>query len=149
MFFQLFTDRYFAVDIEKAVKLHSKYGRVYFYYFNYKGSLSFSQEEDVGHMEDGLYMFFNMIPNTTLSENDLKMKDAFLNFIELFANDDKTLKFDNIEWIPTKSNQLTYLNITNIGATSLITVDELSPLKFWHNLGIKENENLFNIKEEL
>lgn len=90
-----------------------------------------------------------MIPNTTLSENDLKMKDAFLNFIELFANDDKTLKFDNIEWIPTKSNQLTYLNITNIGATSLITVDELSPLKFWHNLGIKENENLFNIKEEL
>lgn len=92
--FQLFTDRYFNTDIERATKLQAKMSEspVYHYNFNYTSEYSFTQilTRDkqylgVSHMDDGLYMYPDMVPDAKLDEDGVKLKNAFIDMLVSYA----------------------------------------------------------------
>lgn len=101
----------------------------------------------VSHVDDGLYMFPDIVPGIKLDANGLKIKEIMLDLLTSFAKTGKPA-IRNINWKPTKGDQLTYLNIfgTEIKDIELKTNEDICSSSIWDE--IDENPHL-NAKDEL
>ncbi|XP_019881649.2 venom carboxylesterase-6 [Aethina tumida] len=141
-FVKLITERFFTVDIERAAKLQAKHSKssVYYYYYNYKSDSTFSdlvaphlpQElKAIGHGDDILQLYGNVLPNHKLTEDDIKIKNIMLDLLTSFASTSKP-KVSGVTWNPTESEELTYLNITSPYEISVLTQSTISQIDFWN-----------------
>ncbi|XP_043683852.1 venom carboxylesterase-6-like [Vespula pensylvanica] len=140
---------------------------IYYYYFSYKGSASFSKifgddsmDYGVTHADDLQYLFpvgEQLFPDVPLSKEDHKMIDImtllWFNFAKSGNPTPEITETITEKWKPVKSESLEYYRISN---SILSMSDDLHPerRKFWDNLPECINRDNANkiphgIKEEL
>ncbi|XP_069694783.1 uncharacterized protein [Periplaneta americana] len=107
----MFTDGWFLHGADRAVELHSAEASapVYYYYFTYRGSNTFttifgdaSRDYGVSHADDLIYLFptESIFPGTQLTEEDNKMIDVMTSLWTNFARTGKptSSSFHGVEW---------------------------------------------------
>ncbi|KAJ8961876.1 hypothetical protein NQ318_021494, partial [Aromia moschata] len=140
---KMLTDNMFKINGELMAKLQAKNGKspVYFYLFNYdqgqNGFMDFFVPDrrwpGVSHGDDLVYCFGGMITKT-LSESDTRLKNACLDMLFSYAKHGVP-SFEGVDWLPTKGDELTFLNITSPDDIKLQTTRDLtSNGKFWKDI---------------
>lgn len=116
----MYSDSWFNHGAHEAVQsfIVNQTSPVFYYYFSYEGSVSFStifgdptRDYGVVHADDLQYLFpvgEQLFPNTPLSENDHKMIDIMTSLWYNFANSGnptpKITKTIPLKWKPVKTN---------------------------------------------
>ncbi|KAG5328877.1 ESTF Esterase, partial [Acromyrmex heyeri] len=165
----MYSDSWFNHGTHEAVRdfIVNQTSPVFYYYFAYKGSVSFStifgdpvRDYGVSHADDLQYLFpvgEQLFPNTALSEEDHKMIDIMTYIWYNFANSGnptpKITKVIPLKWKPVKTNSAPeYLRIEN---SKKITMDHSllwQRMIFWDSLTrrLMNHENTFrHLKDEL
>ncbi|RZC33704.1 venom carboxylesterase-6-like [Asbolus verrucosus] len=151
-FVKILTDRIFAVDIQKAVRLQSSAVTqpVYLYYFTHRGAHSKSEARsgtnlDFGaaHGDDTSYIFKTNV-NMTSTEDDKSMVQLLVELVTSYAKTGKPNV--PIEWPALSKNVKEPLIFLKIASPKNLTIEreDLENAKFWESLPIKENEKLGN-----
>ncbi|XP_057660384.1 venom carboxylesterase-6-like [Diorhabda carinulata] len=155
---ELFSHRLFTIGVEIATKLQSEAmeSPVYFYYFNYdkssnKVSKYFCNTKNIGgvsHCDDTVFAYGFYVLNA-FSESDKKMRKNFKRLIETFITEDEPSFDENIKWMPTKGNELTYLNITDSDDIRLLKTTSLYPESVWADVNNAELYHMKSYSDEL
>ncbi|CAH1236871.1 unnamed protein product [Diabrotica balteata] len=140
---QMFGDRLFISGVEIAAKLQAKANKqpVYVYFFNYDQSANkiaslFCPQKNIsgiGHCEDTVFAYGSFVLQE-LNESDKHMKKIFNNFMNSFISNGKPFVADNLEWLPTKGKNLSFLNITNFDNIKMDIAASLYPTAVWSEL---------------
>ncbi|XP_047107326.1 venom carboxylesterase-6-like [Schistocerca piceifrons] len=158
---QLFSDRMFVVDVERAARMQAAVNTapVYFYVFSYRGKHSFSEimsgnDVDLGvsHVDDMGYIM-RMDEKHGLkvleAEEDRKVVELMVDITLHFVNSgDPASKKRNITWPAVRGNakDINYLQISGYSDIAAATSYDLGNREFWDSLGILEPQML--IKKE-
>ncbi|XP_014603712.1 PREDICTED: venom carboxylesterase-6 [Polistes canadensis] len=165
----MYSDAWFNHGARTAIRDYFKTqsSPIYFYYFAYKGSVSFSKifgddsaDYGVTHADDLHYLFpvgEQLFKEISPSKEDQKMIDTMTSLWFNFAKTgNPTPEITNIiteKWKPVRTEALEYYYINN---TKLSMSRDLHPKRreFWDNLPACINQNNtnemhFTIKEEL
>ncbi|KAB0793679.1 hypothetical protein PPYR_13299 [Photinus pyralis] len=155
------SDRLFAVDAEKSLRLQasSNLSPTYYYYFTYESEKVFSFAEyflksdkriGICHGDDLSFIFYNYHGLSKYTSKDEKMKNILLDIWTSFAKTGVP-KVQGVEWKPVSRNaksDIVYLDIRSPDEIQVREVSEMGHRSFWDSLGIQENENLFKSKKE-
>ncbi|KAI5749733.1 hypothetical protein M8J76_009694 [Diaphorina citri] len=146
-FVQIFSDRMFIADAERASRLQSKVSKspVYFYYFNFRGRYSLTDYYEkkphnfgVSHNDDTQYIITtfrnSFLQNTTEDEQ----KTSVL-LTSLWASFAKTGKPHIPSWKPVTPNSFNYLQIDSGDNYRLVeNAAEIGSRSFWDSLPFDE-----------
>ncbi|XP_067208422.1 venom carboxylesterase-6-like [Linepithema humile] len=142
----MYSDAWFTHGTYMAVRdfLAKQTSSLYFYYFSYKGNISFSstfgdsiRDYGVSHADEIQYLFPLSLKSfgnfDHLTEDDKNMIDRLTTFWSNFA------KFGNpssrkLQWTPTESNLLKYLHIVNSEQIVMKSEFLKDRMLFWNNL---------------
>ncbi|KAJ8963213.1 hypothetical protein NQ318_018679 [Aromia moschata] len=152
---ELFSDRGFLVDAEKAIRAHSKAVKspVYYYLFNYVlqiPAMFKGTKKGVAHSDDGRILFKIFGTPSKLPKDDEKndeTSDWIYNFLCIFKVSRDIVskpKMNGVEWKPVDpaSEEIDYLNILSPDDISMGKIKELAHNSFWNSLPIKENDKI-------
>ncbi|XP_014235995.1 venom carboxylesterase-6-like [Trichogramma pretiosum] len=146
----MYSDAWFYIAADEAVRDHLKLfsSPVYYYYFAYRGSVSFSkifgdENEDYGvsHADDLQYLFpvgEQLFKDTPLSKEDNRIIDIvtalWYNFAETGNPTPEITKDTPVKWKPVHTPELEYLHIGN--SKEVYMSKNLLPerTKFWVDL---------------
>ncbi|KAJ4446924.1 hypothetical protein ANN_13625 [Periplaneta americana] len=142
-FRDMYTDGYILFGTDEAVKLHSqKDTPVYYYYFDYRGTNSYSTlfmdgNYGVAHQDELLYLFpqDHLFPNATRTAKDDQMVELLTTLWTNFAHTgNPTPKPDSGTWTPVSSPQA--LEFAHIDGDGLHMGRELlkERAEFWESL---------------
>ncbi|XP_028153931.2 venom carboxylesterase-6-like isoform X1 [Diabrotica virgifera virgifera] len=147
---QMFGDRLFKSGIEISAKLQASANKesVYVYFFNYDESINkladfFCPEmkvSGIAHCQDTVFAYGCFLFHE-LAENDKHMKKIFNIFMNSFISKGKPFISENLEWLPTKGNNLSFMNITNVDNIKMDTAASLYPTDIWSELNKSEFQN--------
>ncbi|XP_051166329.1 venom carboxylesterase-6 [Leptopilina boulardi] len=158
----MYSDAWFIVCADNAVRDHLDLlsSPIYYYYFGYRGSASFSklfgdQERDYGvsHADDLQYLFpvgEQLFQDTPLTTEDHKIIDLLTSLWFNFANTGNptpeiTTKIP-VKWKSVKSHHLEYLHIESSKTIFMGRDLHSKRIKFWNNLQYRETHILKNDK---
>ncbi|KAI4500883.1 hypothetical protein M0802_004094 [Mischocyttarus mexicanus] len=166
----MYSDAWFNHGARTAIRdyFRTQSSPIYFYYFAYKGSCSFSKifgddslDYGVTHADDLHYLFpvgDQLFKDVIPSKEDHKMIDImttlWFNFAKTGNPTPELTKIVTEKWKPVRTEALEYFHISN---TKLSMSHDLHPdrREFWDNLPACVNQNntneiLYNnVKEEL
>lgn len=151
------SDRLFLADIVLGTRLHAKSIKspVYSYYFDYRGAHSKTENRiksnkniGVSHGDDTAYVFKTL--DVLSTENDKAMSKLM---VDMFVSFMKTGK-PNItsDWSPQSkktSDPWMHLRIDSPDKLYMEKKEQVGNQKFWESLPFKENQKLFNKRDEL
>ncbi|XP_049937818.1 venom carboxylesterase-6-like isoform X1 [Schistocerca serialis cubense] len=158
---QLFGDRIFVVEVERAARLQASINKspVYFYVFGYRGKYSFSEsmaETDVNlgvsHADDTAYIMnvndiFGLTPLET--KEDRKMMNIMLDMCINFSKTGNPAPVKNLKW-PTVKHDSKNIPFIRISSSKSIIPDSSADLgnrEFWDSLGIQEPQIQLKMKQ--
>ncbi|KAJ8871578.1 hypothetical protein PR048_027904 [Dryococelus australis] len=148
----MFTDNWFLHGANQAVKLQAAISNapVYYYYFTYRGTKSFSElfsgiNTDFGvcHADELQYLFPSnrVFPDLVPSEEDNKIADILITTWTNFARTGKPSAEEvnvPVEWKPVTPSALEYLHI---GSEIFMSRDLLKErAEFWASLPINKHQ---------
>ncbi|XP_014217028.1 venom carboxylesterase-6-like [Copidosoma floridanum] len=146
----MYTDAWFYIAADEAVRDHLKLlsSPVYYYYFAYRGSSSFSSifgdasgDYGVSHADDLQYLFpvgEQLFKDVPLSEEDHRVIDIvtalWYNFAKTGNPTPEVTKDTPVKWKPVRTSHLEYLHIGN--SDEVYMSDNLFPerVKLWSDL---------------
>ncbi|XP_066593320.1 carboxylic ester hydrolase [Prorops nasuta] len=155
----MYSDAWFTHGASRTIRDYFKQmsSPLYYYYFAYKGSASFSrifgdpsQDYGVSHADDLQYLFpvgEQLFQDTPLSQEDHKMIDSVTSLWFNFAKSgnptpDVTSQVP-VKWKPVRTESLEYLHIGNDGIR--MSKNLLSErLNFWDTLPIRDGSKRYN-----
>ncbi|XP_069696406.1 venom carboxylesterase-6-like isoform X2 [Periplaneta americana] len=157
----MFTDGWFLHGADHAVELHSAKAAapVYYYYFTYRGSNTFtsifgdtSREYGVTHADDLLYLFpIDLLPGMAKpNENDEKMIDILTSLWVNFAHtgNPTPVPFHGVEWPSVSSpanKEYLQIDIEGLEVKQGLLKERTD---FWSSLPL-EAETSMSAKDEL
>lgn len=148
----MYSDAWFIHAAQTSVRhyLRTQSSPVYYYYFAYRGSASFSkifgdptQDYGVSHADELQYLFpvgEQLFPDVPLSPEDQRMIDVltslWCNFAKFGTPTPATTKTVPTKWKPVRTGALEYLHI---GKDKIRMEDNLLPERtaFWDSLPIR------------
>ncbi|XP_063223685.1 venom carboxylesterase-6-like [Bacillus rossius redtenbacheri] len=158
----MFTDSWFLHGTNQAVRLQATRSSapVYYYYFAYRGTRSFSElfsglDTDFGvcHADELQYLFPSnrVFPDLVPSDEDNRITDILLTMWTNFARTGKpTTERLNVsfEWKPVTTSALEYLHI---GSEMFMSTELLKErAEFWASLPVSQHHSWSNLaKDEL
>lgn len=164
----MYSDAWFnhAADTSVRYYLETQSSPIYYYYFAYKGSASFSRifgdptkDYGVSHADDLQYLFpvgEQLFQDTPLTEEDHRMVDVLTSLWFNFANTGnptpKVTKTLPVKWQPVRTSNLEYLHIGNPQNIRMSENLNAERMQFWESLPIRpdlEQENVIDHREEL
>ncbi|XP_012522381.1 venom carboxylesterase-6 isoform X2 [Monomorium pharaonis] len=148
---EMYSDSWFNHGTHRAVQDFIEYqiSPVFYYYFAYKGSASFSmifgdptRDYGVSHADDLQYLFpvgEQLFPNVTLSEQDNEMIDVMTTLWYNFANygnpTPKVTKVIPLKWKPVKTESAPeYLRIQDSKKITMEHSPVWERMIFWDSL---------------
>nr|CAD7447818.1 unnamed protein product [Timema bartmani] len=158
----MFTDNWFLSGADQAVKLQVAVSSapVYYYYFDYRGTKSFSElfsglttDFGVCHADELQYLFPSdrVFPGLVPSEKDIEITDKMITMWTDFARtgnptpDEKDIA---VRWQPITSSNLEYLHIGSDVYMDSGLLKERA--EFWASLPVRPNLFTSNMhKDEL
>ncbi|KAL6437219.1 hypothetical protein ACFW04_005044 [Cataglyphis niger] len=164
----MYSDAWFNHGTHEAIKdfIANQTSPIYYYYFAYKGSASFSwifgdteKNYGVSHADELQYLFpvgEQLFKDTELSKEDHKiiniMTELWYNFANSGNPTPKVTKLIPLKWKPVKTNSLEYLYIGN--STNVIMEKNLlwERMMFWNKLTHQmklHGADFKNFKDEL
>lgn len=164
----MYSDAWFGAAAHKSVQeyLATQSSPIYYYYFAYRGSASFSrifgdptQNYGVSHGDELQYLFpvgEQLFQDTPLNKEDHKMIDIltslWFNFAKSGNPTPRKTQTVPIKWKPVRTQALEYLHI---GKSDLHMADNLHPERnaFWESLPINpdlgDDKSPQEVKDEL
>jgi len=146
----MYTDAWFLIGGHTTIKSHLEKlsSRVYYYFFDYKGTSSYSaifgdpvNNYGVCHSDELQYLFpvgGLLFPNATMNAEDLKVIDVMTTLWANFAKSgNPTPDYSRripVNWTPVTTPSLQYLHIKN--SSNLFMARDLFPerIRFWDSL---------------
>lgn len=143
----MFSDRSFTIDAQKAAVLQAKVAKepVYYYKFSYHlqqfGLLA--NLNSTAHCDDSRLLFNTMAAPESLTPDDKTMKDIMLDFLYSYAKTG-TPTINKSKWEPISNTKNKFMEILSIRDIYMTTMNRHKNLDFWEELPIKENSKLFS-----
>ncbi|XP_066589451.1 venom carboxylesterase-6-like isoform X1 [Prorops nasuta] len=148
-FVQMASDRLYIVDAELAAKTYSQFynSPVWFYYYNYKGTQSYSKflsktnyDLGVSHLDDIALIFETPFTNASNEPSDIHMREKLIDIWVSFATNG-TPNTD-VYWKPLDpySSHLNYLYINRPDKIYMDHTLHLGETSFWDSIDFNENK---------